>query len=619
MMNKQIIGRVNVAKRILIIMVMAGGLLACATDAPKYNPKEFDTANYQKNVDNAVDAADILKDFDISKVPTNPLEVQDLSTLVQADLFYNQGQYISAYPLYKELAFKYKDPRIIYKAIICLEHVSVTSTQIAELNALVNLFIEIDPNSKLAKLFQIKVALRSNDPVLAKKNLDSLINNNPNNARAIFLFISSIVSSDLTPNSQNAVNKFANLVVNDYANYPEANLLSVVAYANTNNLEQLTKELDYIHLHYPNWNIPLYWSLDVLAHNNHRIEVIKVVEPILDAQSIPDPILQNIYIAALIDTEQLKKAETYLRSQLKIGKNNQNNVLMNLGIVMAKSGDYKQAISYLKQTKIVDLGIKNVVDMTLGTFLDYQGDNLEAIKYYQKVSNAKLFPIRDSMLLNDYITIDNYQAANVILDKMAKNEGMNENKSTLFKSSYYIGIGKYQIAYNILRAKSNIYVKDKEYLYQYASVSAILNKTNQAIKLYKDYIKMEPNQAYGYNDLAYIYADQTNKYKLAKEYADHAYKLAPTDPTILDTIGWAYFKLGEPVRALAYIKTSYEITNDPESAKHLIKVYNALNQQNMAKKVVVQTPDMLRQHFKALVASKMLKLLMYAQFGRGAE
>ena len=143
----------------------------------------------------------------------------------------------------------------------------------------------------------------------------------------------------------------------------------------------------------------------------------------------------------------------------------------------------------------------------------------------------------------------------------------------------------------------------------------MMGYTKQAIELYKKYIQQNPKQAYGYNDLAYIYADQTTDYKQAKKYAEEAYKMTPADPNVLDTLGWVYYKLGDYTKALPYIKTSYQVNYDPESARHLVAVYQALNRPDLAKSIVITDKANLQKQLKLHLIERSVSLLSYIQFG----
>src|SRR6185437_345721 len=135
------------------------------------------------------------------------------------------------------------------------------------------------------------------------------------------------------------------------------------------------------------------------------------------------------------------------------------------------------------------------------------------------------------------------------------------------------------------------------------------------IKLYNKYIKMDPQNAMGYNDMAFIYADQTHNYKQAYIYAKKAFDLKPADPNILDTLGWVYYRQGNYPMALKYVKASVDKNYDPESAGHLRDIYTALKQPEMAAKVIIITKDQVQANIRRQLLEKAIGLLMYIQFG----
>ena len=600
--------------KLLYTILLACVLFACTSNnVPLYNPQEFETVNYQKNVDNAVDATDILSDFDQSKIPQLSVDASDISNLVQADLYYNQGEYDKAYQFYKILAFKYKNPRIIYKAIVCLEHVGTTDEQFKNLNELINLFIELDPDSKISKLFTIKIALNDNNLNLAKENLDYLMANAGSNDRAILLFISSIISNDIAQGSYATLNSFAHYVATKYKQYPEAHLVAALSYSLTDNAMLYEEQIIYIQQHYPNWYIPLYWSLDILIRHKNFDTAIKVLTPMV-SQENPDEILQNIYVAILLNNGDTETAKAYLLA--RVNSKNRDNILIDLGILNARDNQYDAALIYFEQIKQSDAQLNSqAVILLKGAIYDYQNQPSKAINEYQQVTSPQLISISNIMLLNAYSNQNNYMAVDNLLAKMAKQNKLNEEQTILFKVSFYVGEEKFQQAYTLLNSKIKLYGGHPDYLYQYAAVSGTLNYTKQAINLYKKLLQLEPKNAYGYNDLAYIYAEQTKNYQQAQKYAQVAYQLSPHDPNVLDTLGWVYYKIGDYPQALTYIKASYEANYEPDSAKHLAKLYSAMGEHDLASKVVIINKSEVEQHLKQELIKKVVFLLSYAQFG----
>lgn len=601
-------------KTLLVAVIFL--LFACAT-VPKYNPKEFDTVNYEINVENAIDTADLLKDFEQNKILSN-ISAEDLSKLVQADLYFNQGDYVHASDGFNSLAIKYKDPYTIYKAIISLEHIITSAAQIHQLNELINLFISVSPNSNLTKLFNIPIALNSNNYLIAENNLDYLMKNNPDNGRAILLFLSSTVSKGFKIENKNNLMKFADYVVKTYKSYPEAHLLAVIGYAVLNSEIKLNEELNFIYKRYPNWNIPLYWVAGILLKNNNILAVKVLENRIKNQQRKIEPLLQNMYISALINFNQLDKANSYLLSQLNSPEVvYKNNVLLNLGIINTKMRNFKEAANYLIEIKLNDNNIQSLINLLIASIFDYSNDEINAIKYYNmaNLSNPYLKRVISIMLLNDYMNLKKYDEVNSLLNKAALENNLNERDTILLKSAYYISMEQFELAYNLFHSSSLKYIKDKDFLLNYAFAAAMTKRSSQAIELYKKYIKIMPNDAIGYNGLAYVLIDQTHNYKLAKIYVKKALKIAPSNPNIKDTLGWLYYKEGNYSNASFYIKNAYDATRNPQIAKHLQAVYIAMHKPEVANKIIVVDKSIIQMNLKQQMLIKSLEIMMYIQYG----
>jgi tetratricopeptide (TPR) repeat protein len=71
----------------------------------------------------------------------------------------------------------------------------------------------------------------------------------------------------------------------------------------------------------------------------------------------------------------------------------------------------------------------------------------------------------------------------------------------------------------------------------------------------------------------------------AKGYIEKALTLSPDDPFILDSMGWVYFRMGNPKEGLDYLQRAYNARPDPEIAAHLGEVLWSKGKQSEAEKV----------------------------------
>lgn len=98
-------------------------------------------------------------------------------------------------------------------------------------------------------------------------------------------------------------------------------------------------------------------------------------------------------------------------------------------------------------------------------------------------------------------------------------------------------------------------------------------------------IALDPANPVAYNSLGYTLADRTDRYQEAYDLIRKAVELAPNDPAIIDSLGWAQFKLGMLDEARTNLERAYELFPDPEVAAHLGEVYWVLGERAAANRI----------------------------------
>ncbi|GAX62791.1 hypothetical protein SCALIN_C43_0047 [Candidatus Scalindua japonica] len=118
-------------------------------------------------------------------------------------------------------------------------------------------------------------------------------------------------------------------------------------------------------------------------------------------------------------------------------------------------------------------------------------------------------------------------------------------------------------------------------------------KTDKALEKYRQFITLAPDSPIGHNELAYHYAESETNLDEGLEHALKAAKLSPKEPSILDTLGWVYFKKGDYNKAIENLKSASVLSpNRPTIRYHLGMAYykngdikNALNEFNNSLKI----------------------------------
>lgn len=591
-------------------------LSACATTAPNYNQQQFTTDNYRTTLVNAIDYADNFVDFDKEKIPSANLDSDDMSRLLKADIAYNQGDYASSAETYYELADKYHDPRLIYKAIVCYEHGTPSPTQMAKLEQMMHALVAAAPDSQVGKIFGIRLALESNDLSLAKDNLNSVVSDNPEKTRALFLLVATILSDNLNQSARANLSPFGSYVTKKYADYPEAWLLAVVAASLNADYNGLITNLDYIRNHYPTWDVPTYWMAGILMKSQNFAVLGQVMEHEVMSTPHPSAGIQNLYVAALSLRDHLHTANKYLESQIALTPES-SNLWIDSAIVNYKLGNYPLAIGALNKAQTLGSNLNGSVDLALGALYEITTNNESAIEHYKVAQslNPAFISVADLSILRIYVKTKNYPAANSFVDQMVNLTKTNPHDALLVKISMYSGMAAYDEAYKLAAQGVKKYPKDKQFVYYYASLSALTGRTAEGIKWYRKYIKMVPSDPMGYNDLGFLLADKTTNYAEALKLATKAYQSLPNDPAVQDTYGWANYKLGSYSVAESAILKAYTQTQDHDTAVHLQQVYLAQGNKDAAAKVIIISPQTKDLQYEQAILNQIMQVLTYYQFG----
>jgi tetratricopeptide (TPR) repeat protein len=123
-------------------------------------------------------------------------------------------------------------------------------------------------------------------------------------------------------------------------------------------------------------------------------------------------------------------------------------------------------------------------------------------------------------------------------------------------------------------------------------IAVILRKQNRiddAVQQYLKTLSIDPQAAVAANNLAWIYADQGHSLEEGLQLARIARSKMPSQPEVIDTIGWLYYKLRSPQLALPYIKEAIERDpRNPQYRYHLAAVHARAGDTDLARAAIAE-------------------------------
>ena len=97
-------------------------------------------------------------------------------------------------------------------------------------------------------------------------------------------------------------------------------------------------------------------------------------------------------------------------------------------------------------------------------------------------------------------------------------------------------------------------------------------------------LKINPDDAYVLNYLAYSWLERNYKIDEAIKMLEKAYNIQSDDPYIIDSIGWAYYLINDFVKAENYLKIAVQLMpDDPIVNDHYGDILWKLNRKIQAR------------------------------------
>lgn len=135
-----------------------------------------------------------------------------------------------------------------------------------------------------------------------------------------------------------------------------------------------------------------------------------------------------------------------------------------------------------------------------------------------------------------------------------------------------------------------------ELLYGRALVHAMEGDVDAAEADLLDVLEQNPSHAHALNALGYTLVDMTDRPQEGFEYIRQAYELEPDDPAILDSMGWAHYRLGNHAEARDYLERAYAKQPDGEIGAHLGEVLWEKGERDRARDVWMEALEREPDH-----------------------
>ncbi|MES9881737.1 MAG: tetratricopeptide repeat protein [Sedimenticola sp.] len=296
-----------------------------------------------------------------------------------------------------------------------------------------------------------------------------------------------------------------------------------------------------------------------------------------------EPLLLTAYARILLDAKELELAYDHYRRLWELAPDNE---VANywLGVLSLEMERGEEARGYFE--KLIALGKRtDVATYFLGRIEEDASQHDKAIGWYQKVRKGEFFhdaQVRVVRLLVENGRIEEgrewLQGLRIRMPEQAVRLYLMEAEVLREQKAFAEVMALYGEA---LEA----YADNQDLLYARALFAVSQGRLDILEADLGKVIAANPEHADAINALGYSLADKSDRYQEALQLIQRALELKPAAPSILDSMGWVQFRMGNHRQALEYLQRAFEQLPDQEIGAHLGEVLWVMGEQEKARAV----------------------------------
>jgi len=494
--------------------------------------------------------------------PQSKLSSEVFYYLFSAEIAGQRGEIGLSAALYTKAAEVTRDPAIAQRATRAAYYARDDKRALFS----ATLWNELEPENIEARQVLAALLVRTGKTDAAAKHFEYVLNHGKQSERERFLLITSLLSKEKDKQAALAVMKklIAKRKDNPNALYAYSQLSFLVG-----DLDNAVKTIKQVIKLKPEWTEAHILQSNIFVRQGNKARAIEVLRQTLENQ--PDNTrLRMFYARNLVDAKQFAEAANQF-ALVTDDEKLQHEARYALGLLTLQMNKPHQAEEYFLQLLEDN---KRVVESQYYLAQSYELQNKleKAITEYKKVRNNQYTFEADLRIALILAKQGHIKDARSRLQNMSPDSLDKELRVYLTEGEILNTAKQYQDAFDLYTEALQQLTDNNRLLYARALTAEKIGKVELAVNDLENIVKREPENAQALNALGYTLIDKTKQLERGLGFIKKAYKLEPDDPAIHDSMGWAYYRLGQYDEALKYLRRAFEKLKDAEVAAHLGEV-----------------------------------------------
>ena len=276
------------------------------------------------------------------------------------------------------------------------------------------------------------------------------------------------------------------------------------------------------------------------------------------------------YARMLVDTRALTEGLVQFGELVKLAPQN-GDIIYGYGILAIQNNLLdiaEQQFLNLIQLKLREAEARQ----SMGLIFELRNQTDEALSWYSSVPKGEhFFPsqLRAAQLISKR---DGIQSAQKFLHQIPAANRAEELQKLVTEAELFEGNQQYDEAFKLFTIALKEAPDNADLLYAHAMAAEKINRIDILEQSLSKVLKADPDNIQALNALGYTLIDRTSRTTEAFAYIKRAYALDPKDPAILDSMGWALYRMGRHQEALEYLRQAHKQLQDGEIYAHLGEV-----------------------------------------------
>lgn len=308
----------------------------------------------------------------------------------------------------------------------------------------------------------------------------------------------------------------------------------------------------------------------------------------------PDDDELRLYLArVLLQAGRDQEALVHFRRLLE-ERPNDAAVLYATGLLTLEEGHPDLARPYFM--RLIELGERrNEAAFFLGRVAEELGETDEAMNWYRRVRGEyrPQATLRAALLQKED---GDLEGARATLQDFRQRNPDDAVRGYLMEADLLRQVEDHDEALRVYDRALSQYPGDLDLIYGRGILHAMQKDVERAEADFRAVLQQQPDHVHALNALGYTLVDLTDRIEEGFELIRRAYAQEPDNGPVLDSMGWAYFRMGEYDRALAYLERAYEAMPDAEVAAHIGEVLWTMGRRDEAREAWLEGAELDAAH-----------------------